>query len=94
VKTYGEWRCSTTIIDLGIGGELSVSRPGRFISWERVPGMNWVGVCGWVPEQMWTPQNRDKSLVPAWNRTAFVKPVTVSTELWGLKRGTEVAEIV
>jgi hypothetical protein len=44
-----EWRyCSTHLLTSSVpdGGEWSASRPGRFTSRERIPGIHWVG--GWV----------------------------------------------
>jgi hypothetical protein len=42
-----EWRYSSTILDLGLGGgEWSVSHPGRFTPKERAHGTQWIG--DWV----------------------------------------------
>jgi hypothetical protein len=66
----GEWRCSFThslTSALG-GGELSVSRPGRFTPKERVPSTQWIG--GWVgPRAVLDAVVREKFPAPAGNRT-------------------------
>jgi hypothetical protein len=47
MKTYGEWRYSSTILDVDTdGSEWTASRPCRFTSGERVPDTHWIG--GWV----------------------------------------------
>jgi hypothetical protein len=46
LKRKGEWRYSSTILDLGIRRRWSASRPIRFIPGERAPGTHWIG--GWV----------------------------------------------
>jgi hypothetical protein len=44
---YGEWKYSSTILDLTLEGcEWVVSRPGRFYSEEGAPGTRWIG--DWV----------------------------------------------
>jgi hypothetical protein len=54
----GEWRYSSTILDLGI--RWSASRPGRFIPGEISLGTHWIG--GWVArEPVWTLWGRDRS---------------------------------
>jgi hypothetical protein len=45
MKTYGEWRYISTILDLG-NSNCSDSLLGRFSSEERAPGTHWIG--GWV----------------------------------------------
>jgi hypothetical protein len=56
-----EWRCSSTILDLG--GEWLASHPGRFIPGERAPGTHWT---------LWS---RQKSLASARNQIPAVQPV-------------------
>jgi hypothetical protein len=44
MKTYGEWRYSSTSRDLGTrGGERLASRPGRFTPEERAPCTHYTG---------------------------------------------------
>jgi hypothetical protein len=47
-RRIGEWSYSSThsLTSQLDGGEWSASRPGRFISRERAPGINWIG--GWM----------------------------------------------
>jgi hypothetical protein len=43
MKAYGEV-VDPHLLDLGSRwNEWSVSRPGRFIPWEKAPGTNWIG---------------------------------------------------
>jgi hypothetical protein len=44
MKTYWEWRCSSThsLTSALHGGEWSASRPGRFTPRERAPGTHWI----------------------------------------------------
>jgi hypothetical protein len=48
MKTYWEWRYSTThsLTSALDGGEWLTSRPGRFTPRKRAPGTHWIG--GWV----------------------------------------------
>jgi hypothetical protein len=42
----GAWSIELRILYLGTSWMWSASRPGRFISWGRAPGPQWIG--GWV----------------------------------------------
>jgi hypothetical protein len=70
MKTYGDVKVDFHIILISAldGGEWSVSRPGRFTTWEKaqVPTAQ---KAGWAPEPVWTLWRNEKSLAPAGNRT-------------------------
>jgi hypothetical protein len=43
MKTYWKLRCSSNFLASALDrGELSASRPGRFIPWERAPCTHWI----------------------------------------------------
>jgi hypothetical protein len=66
MKTYGEWRYSTTILHLD-GGQ-STSRRGRFTAGKKPPGRS--GRCG-----------EEKISYPAGNRTPADQPAAILAKL-------------
>jgi hypothetical protein len=70
----GEWRYSSTILDLGTcGGEWSASRSVQFIP-EKMPSVPIGQEARWVLEPIWTLWNKEKFLAPVGNGTQVVQP--------------------
>jgi hypothetical protein len=61
----GEWKYSSTILDLGTTCELSEWRPGAM----------------WAPEPIWMLCSREESLTPTGNRNPAVQSVAIPTEV-------------
>jgi hypothetical protein len=74
MKTYWEWRCSSTILDRDTTRRLSASGLCRFSLGERAPGSHWIE--GWVGLRAGLDiVELRKVSYPAWNRTSAVRPV-------------------
>jgi hypothetical protein len=73
MKTYGEQRYSSTILNLGTKW-WPASHPGHFVPGERARGTHWIGGLV-VPDAVWTPCSGEKSVAPAGNRTPAVQRV-------------------
>jgi hypothetical protein len=70
MKAYGEVEVQVrvSLTSALVGGEWSVSRPGRFTPGERVPGTRWIG--GWVdPRTGLGDVEKGKLLAVTENRT-------------------------
>jgi hypothetical protein len=76
MKPFGEWRCSSTILDLSTRWRSVVS----FTLWtlyleKEVPGTHWIG--GWVgPIAGLDAMRREESVAPSGDQTLMVQPVT------------------
>jgi hypothetical protein len=78
----GEWRYSSTIIDLAAldGGDFSASHSGCFTSGEKEPGTHWIG--GWMgPQRRSRHCGVERKLALAGNRTPAVQHVAIPTEV-------------
>jgi hypothetical protein len=68
MKTYGDWKYSSTIFDLITRYRwVAASHPCRFIPGERAPGTHWIG--GWLgPRVGLDAEKRKKIIAPTGNR--------------------------
>jgi hypothetical protein len=70
-RHMGEWRYSSTFLDLGTRWRWSASRPGRFTAGEGAPGTHWIG--SWVGPLSGSGRRGEKSSISG-NRTQAVQP--------------------
>jgi hypothetical protein len=79
----GEWRYSSTILILALGGgEWTASFPGRFTAGERAAGTHWIG--GWVGHMAGLYVMKKRKIPPLLGiepRPPSPKPIAMPTEL-------------
>jgi hypothetical protein len=72
MKTYEEWRYSSTILDFRTKWGFLGKQPTAPIGHK----------AGWTPEPVWTLCRREKYLAPAENQTLAIQPVACHSTNW------------
>jgi hypothetical protein len=65
-----------------MGGEWSVSRPGRTLPPGKGPPVPTVQKAGWAPEPVWIQGLEEKSSAPVRDQTPIVQPVVRHYTAW------------